>query len=102
MSVSVSMDIKVPGIVEDVAELAQAVLVERVFQDSQELVPVRTEALKNSGKFTDDEVIWSKEYAAHVYFGTYMMAPRPWVEQAKSMHYDEWVDWVQDVVEEAL
>ena len=90
-----------------VSENAQKVLLDDIKADSNEYVPVRTGALRKSGKVNvaDGTVSWTEDYAQLMYERDNVKgstknakATGHWFETAKSNHINEWIQDVKDAL----
>ena len=90
-------------------EVAHKRLAQRVLADSNIFIPVDTGALRASGYVDADcAVIWSKDYAARVFYATEKNlhihtvknpnATEKWFEVAYNLKFNEWVDEVQRIL----
>lgn len=88
------------------ARAAEAALAERIIADCDAYVPYDTGALAASASAAPGQVIYSAPYARIVYYGGGMrfqtgahpLATAGWVEAAKAVHGEAWVQAVRSMI----
>lgn len=75
---------------------AQELLVERIRTTTASYVPVRTGQLRNSShRVGNDSIVWTKEYARYVFYGTARQKANNWFEKSKAANLHQWIKYAE-------